>query len=93
MPWLPGVAELVAQGHVTGASYRNWAGYGKHVTLNGVSSMHQALLTDPQTSGGLLVACAEQAIDDVLAVFHGQGFDRAAVIGRMASGHGITVGG
>ncbi len=58
VPWLPGVEQLAASGYITGASNRNWAGYGEHVKLNNVSDVHKALLTDPQTSGGLLVACA-----------------------------------
>ena len=93
VPWLPDVTRLAEQGHVTGASNRNWAGYGKHVTLNNVSSVQQALLTDPQTSGGLLVACAPPALDDVIAVFRAEGFDRAAVIGRLAPGRGISIEG
>ena len=48
--------------------------------------MQQALLTDPQTSGGLLVACAADAVDEVLALFREQGFADAAVIGEMAAG-------
>ena len=61
--------------------------------MRGVSDVQKALLTDPQTSGGLLVACAPQAVDDVLAVFRAEGFDRAAVIGRLVAGRGITVEG
>ena len=93
VPWLPGVQELAEQGHVTGASNRNWAGYGQQVTLNSVTDVHKALLTDPQTSGGLLVACAPRAVEEVLAVFQAENFDRAAVIGRLATGSGITVEG
>ena len=91
VPWLPGVGALAAGGNVTGASNRNWAGYGQHVKLNNVSEVTKALLTDPQTSGGLLVACAPRAVDDVLAVFRAEGFDRAAAIGRLQEGHGISV--
>ena len=76
---------------MTGASARNWAGYGRHVTLNGVGEAMQALLTDPQTSGGLLVACAPDAVDEVLRVFAEEGFPVAAVIGRLDAGSGITV--
>ena len=57
-----GVRELAAQGFVTGASGRNWAGYGAEVALpDGFAAVDQALLTDPQTSGGLLVSCAPAA--------------------------------
>lgn len=93
IPLLPGVEALAARGFVTGASGRNWAGYGADVTLAGASDLHQALLTDPQTSGGLLVCCAPDAVGEVLQTFRADGFDRAAVIGELAAGCGITVRG
>jgi selenide, water dikinase len=93
IPLLPGAAQLAARGYITGASGRNWAGYGQHVTLNSVDDTMKALLTDPQTSGGLLVACAPGAVDDVLGVFRAEGFDTAATIGELAAGRGISVRG
>jgi len=93
IPLLPGAAQLASQGYVTGASGRNWAGYGQDVTLNNVDETMKALLTDPQTSGGLLVACAPGAVDSVLEVFRGEGFGTAAVIGELAVGQGIAVEG
>jgi selenide,water dikinase len=87
VPLLAGVRELAAQGMVTGASGRNWAGYGGDVTLPAsFSAVDRALLSDPQTSGGLLVACAPEALDEMLAVFAREGFGRAAVIGSVAEG-------
>ena len=84
---LPGVAALAEQGIVTGASGRNWASYGAQVALPaGCPAATRAVLTDPQTSGGLLVACAPQALDAVLDLFKRHGFDDAAVVGRMAPG-------
>ncbi len=84
---------LAAEGHVTGASGRNWAGYGNDVTLQNVTDLQKALLTDPQTSGGLLVACAPAAVEAVMATFRAEGFDRAAVIGELGEGSGIIVRG
>ena len=87
VPLHPGVLELAGEGLFTGASGRNWASYGKDVQLpEGFDAAKHALLTDPQTSGGLLVACAPDAVDGVLDVFRADGFDRAAVIGRVAAG-------
>jgi selenide,water dikinase len=87
VPLLPGAADLARAGCVTGASDRNWAGYGSDVVLGeGVGAVEQALLTDPQTSGGLLVACAPEAAADVLALFRDEGFDRAAEIGGFVAG-------
>jgi selenide,water dikinase len=87
VPLLPGASELAAQGFITGASARNWAGYGADVALApGLPPTAQALLTDPQTSGGLLVACAPECVRDVLAVFQREGFAGAAVIGSVRAG-------
>ena len=63
VPLLPGVRALAAQGFVTGASGRNWAGYGSEVGLPAAfAAEDKALLTDPQTSGGLLVSCDVAAV-------------------------------
>lgn len=86
VPTLPGVAALAAEGFVTGASKRNWASYGARVDLDSLSETERWLLCDPQTSGGLLVTCAPDAVDAVLETFHAQGFDRAAVIGEIVDG-------
>ena len=93
IPLLPGAAELAARGFVTGASNRNWAGYGHHVTMHHVDETMRSLLTDPQTSGGLLVACDPNAEAGVLELFRSEGFAHAAVIGRLEKGSGITVEG
>ncbi|MBK7616609.1 MAG: selenide, water dikinase SelD [Burkholderiales bacterium] len=86
VPVLAGVRELAAQGMVTGASARNWAGYGAQVRLPaGFTATEQALLTDPQTSGGLLVSCTPAALPAVQAVFARHGFAQAAVIGEVAA--------
>src|SRR5471030_3273651 len=87
LPWLPGVEAFAHDGYFTGASGRNWEAYGHDITL--ASSLHDVarnLLTDPQTSGGLLVSCAPEAVDEVLAIFRADGFGQAAVIGEMIDG-------
>jgi len=87
VPLLPGAAELAQAGFVTGASGRNWASYGQGVELfAGCTDWQQTLLTDPQTSGGLLVACATEAVGDVLGVFRRHGFEHATVIGALEAG-------
>ena len=87
---LPLIAEAkrwVEQGISTGASGRNWAGYGPEVQLPaGFPKWKQDLLTDPQTSGGLLVACAPDAVEQVLAEFRRDGFAEARRIGDMTAG-------
>ena len=87
IPLLPGTLEFAREGIVTGASGRNWAGYGDRVKLGAsLGEAEKAVLTDPQTSGGLLVACDPSASDEVLRIFRAEGFEHAAVIGEMAEG-------
>jgi selenide, water dikinase len=84
LPWLPQVLDFVRAGIYTGASGRNWTAYGKDIALDVANQDEaRALLTDPQTSGGLLVSCAPDSVDDVLAIFRADGFTDAAVIGEM----------
>jgi len=92
VPLLAGVAEMAKDGLVTGASGRNWAGYGVEAVLDpSLPAVARDLLSDPQTSGGLLVSCDPKSVGDVLAVFRGQGFDEAAVIGSVREGVGLRV--
>ena len=87
VPLFSEVRELTSQGMVTGASDRNWASYGRDVTLpDHFGDLDRALLTDPQTSGGLLVSCDPAAAGAVLATFREAGFEAAAVIGAVVEG-------
>ena len=87
IPLHPGVLELAAEGFVTGASRRNFESYGDDVVLaTHIGERERVLLTDPQTSGGLLVACAPEAVDDVLDVFRRENFRSAVPIGRFVAG-------
>jgi selenide, water dikinase len=87
LPILPGAVEFAREGLLTGASGRNFAGYGSKVKLGAsIGEAEKALLTDPQTSGGLLASCAPGAVDEVLAIFAADGFAQAAVIGEIREG-------
>ena len=92
VPLLTDARTLASAGFVTGGSARNWKSYGSLVDLTTHGAVEQAILTDPQTSGGLLVACAPQAVDEVLECFRFEGFPRATVIGEIEAGSaGVTV--
>jgi len=84
------IAEALAwakQGVATGASDRNWKGYGGDVQMPaGSPDWMRKLLSDPQTSGGLLVACDAEAEGAVLKVFAERGFGEARTIGRLVAG-------
>jgi len=91
VPLLKDVLSRAAAGQVTGASARNWSSYGDEVRLAPqLTAAHQALLCDPQTSGGLLVACAPQEVPGALAVFERHGLPHAAVIGEFTDGAPIA---
>ncbi|MFZ9410780.1 MAG: selenide, water dikinase SelD, partial [Burkholderiaceae bacterium] len=90
LPVLPGVKELIAQGHFTGASTRNWEGYGNAVAIAPeLPDEIKTLITDPQTSGGLLACVAPDAADRVLNQFKAAGFSYARAIGHMAKRKGV----
>jgi selenide, water dikinase len=86
VPLLVDARVLASTGFVTGGSARNWKSYGGLVDLTTFGGVEQAILTDPQTSGGLLVACAPETVDVVLECFRREGFQRAAVIGDIEEG-------
>jgi selenide,water dikinase len=93
LPILSAARHLAEQGYATGASDRNWASCESCVTLpSDAPAWHRKMLTDPQTSGGLLVACDPAAVEKVLDIFAKQGFKYASVIGRLLPGEpGIDV--
>jgi selenide,water dikinase len=87
LPILPNVLDYARAGFVTGASVRNLQSYGERLTLaEPLGEAERMLLADPQTSGGLLVACTPEAVTEVLSIFLQQGFDRASVIGEVTEG-------
>ena len=83
LPIIPEALEWAKQGVATGASDRNWKGYGAEVDLpSGFPEWKRKLIADPQTSGGLLVACAPDAAPQVMKAFNGN----ATAIGRFTAG-------
>ncbi|MBK7312351.1 selenide, water dikinase SelD [Candidatus Aalborgicola defluviihabitans] len=84
VPLIEGVHALASAGMVTGASGRNWAAFGHEIAVPaGFNTVDQALLSDPQTSGGLLASCVPQAVPAVLEIFRRHGFDGAAEVGQI----------
>ncbi len=87
VPFLTQAESLAEAGYVTGASGRNWASYGDGIVLPpALPEWRRALLADPQTSGGLLVACAAQRADAICAAVVAEGYPSARIIGRVTSG-------
>ncbi len=92
IPILEHASLLAAQGCVTGASSRNWNAYGSAVRFNRSEPVQIDLLTDPQTSGGLLIACAEENVAEIISYLHNEGFAHANCIGHFVEGEpGVEV--
>ena len=60
---LDGVQDYIAQGSVPGGTNRNFESYG-HL-ISPLTDEQKAILCDPQTSGGLLVAVESQAVEKI----------------------------
>jgi selenide,water dikinase len=87
VPLLRQTEALLRAGHLTGASQRNWDSYGPEVVLSEpTAATDRVLLTDPQTSGGLLLACAADAAERLLACIRAAGHAQAAIIGKVEQG-------
>ena len=92
LPFLSQAERLAQEGRVTGASHRNWASYGEGVALPaGLPDWQRHLLTDPQTSGGLLVSCKAERASDLLAQIKSAGYPAARIIGSVEAGPGRVV--
>lgn len=95
LPFLNQAEHLAQAGFVTGASTRNWASYGHGVQLpDDYPLWKQQLLTDPQTSGGLLVSCAPQEAERLLGSIRAAGYPSARIVGKVTDDAGrVTVNG
>ncbi|MFA7436967.1 selenide, water dikinase SelD [Castellaniella sp.] len=91
LPWLPEAVSLARSGVRTGASARNLKACAQAVDLGpGLPPHATDLLTDPQTSGGLLIACAPESTTPLLTLLHTEGFEYAAQIGTLQAGRPLV---
>jgi selenide,water dikinase len=92
IPMIAEAVKLVKEDIFTGASPRNWLGYGHEIQMaSHLGAWQQNLLSDPQTSGGLLISCSSEVEDQVLEILRADGFTRAQKIGHFVEGSGVTV--
>ncbi|MBU3574895.1 selenide, water dikinase SelD [Polynucleobacter sp. UK-Mo-2m-Kol15] len=92
IPMLQEAVEHVKADIFTGASTRNWAGYGNEIALaKNIELWQQNLLTDPQTSGGLLISCAPEQEAEVLSILKLGDFSNAQKIGQFEAGSGVSI--
>jgi selenide,water dikinase len=92
LPFLKEAAALAQKGFVTGASERNWKSYDTSVALaDGTPEWQRQLYSDPQTSGGLLIACAAEHADAILKTIVADGYPAARIIGDVKNGEARVV--
>jgi selenide, water dikinase len=87
LPLLSDAASLAQRNFITGASHRNWVSYSESITLPAdFPEWRRHLLTDPQTSGGLLIACEPSQAADVARMIANQGYPSVRIIGQVEAG-------
>jgi selenide,water dikinase len=92
VPTLAGALELIAAGHVPGGTRRNLRDLEPALRwAPDISEERRTLLADAQTSGGLLIACPPDRIDELLAELGARGVPIAPVIGEVLDRADVAV--
>jgi selenide, water dikinase len=92
LPWLKEAPILAQQGFITGASGRNWKSFDGYVELPAETpDWRRMLYCDPQTSGGLLVACSSQQAEPLLDMIIAEGYSHACIIGEVQDGQPLVL--
>lgn len=87
LPFLNNAEALAKEGYFTGASHRNWDSYGENIVLpNNFPDYKRYLLTDPQTSGGLLLSVAPEDAEDIIYYAKENGYPLSTIIGKVREG-------
>ncbi|MCT6871606.1 MAG: selenide, water dikinase SelD, partial [Bartonella sp.] len=87
LPFLNNAEALAKEGYFTGASHRNWDSYGENIVLpNNFPDYKRYLLTDPQTSGGLLLSVAPEDAEDIVYYAKENGYPLSTIIGKVREG-------
>ena len=68
------IKNYVDQNSVPGGTNRNWDSYGEKIGT--ITDYQKAILADPQTSGGLLIAVDNNAVDEVKAILEKNGLEK-----------------
>lgn len=78
------IKDYIEQKSIPGGTNRNWDSYGEKIGT--ITDYQKALLADPQTSGGLLVAVHETAMDEVIQIFEANGLEKFITpIGKLTA--------
>ena len=89
--WLPGAIKYAKQGIFPGGMERNRECFSTWLQIESSPAGYlESLLYDPQTSGGLLMAVAEDRVDDLLSDMTSEG-ENAAIVGSVFEGEGELI--
>jgi selenide,water dikinase len=87
LPLLGETERFAREGVLTGASQRNWQSYKDSVELpEAMPEWQRGILCDPQTSGGLLIACSPEAASLILEILRSAGHFAATQVGTIEAG-------
>jgi len=89
IPAIDGVHQYIAEACIPGGTERNFASYGEH--MQPTSDADRALLCDPQTSGGLLVAVSATDPDEFERCMRDEGPDLTCIGELLPPGNGPTL--
>lgn len=87
VPLLPGTLAMIEQGALTGGAARNLSYMEPLVRWGNTTEVMRAVLVDPQTSGGLLVAMRPERVAEFIALVPGS----VAIAEALASGERAIV--
>lgn len=82
IPSLPGVLQLLEDGCIPGAAFRNLRYIGERLQRHEQPTINY-LAADAQTSGGLLLSVNPKVADSVIADLQALGYAQASVIGKI----------
>lgn len=89
VPIMEEALTLATEGLVPGSAYRNLAAFGNALQFSGnIGTEHQLIFTDPQTSGGLLMAVAPEAADTIIDKLRQLQCLVAEKVGRVVAAEG-----
>ena len=79
---IPDLLNYIEQKSIPGGTVRNWDSYGEKIAP--LTDIQKAVLADPQTSGGLLIAVDENSVAEVIDLLKENGLsDFICPIGEM----------
>jgi len=84
VPYLAGSQELLAQGLTSRAANETEAALKEMLSFDpAIADQDRLMVLDAQTSGGLLISCPKDRVEDLLGALHGRDAPESAVIGEV----------